>query len=211
MRKIAAGIAAASAVALIASAAPANAATGNKPLSEVLLADGDKFDGNWHDFDIVTQAVLAVLDAKPDSPVKVLTDGDVALTAFVPKDRAFQKLVKSISGKTPSTERRTFAAVAGLGIDTVEQVLLYHVVPGSTITAKQALKADGASLKTAEGSRIKVKVSGSGAHTAVKLSDRDPNASNPRVIVVDINKGNRQIAHGIDQVLRPMDLAPKAK
>ena len=31
----------------------------------------------------------AVLKAKPDSDVKVLTDGDTALTAFLPNDRAF--------------------------------------------------------------------------------------------------------------------------
>jgi hypothetical protein len=29
--------------------------------------------------------------------------------------------------------------------------------------------------------------------------------------VVDINKGNVQIAHGIDRVLRPLDLKPLAK
>lgn len=210
MRKLAAGIVAASAVALIATATPANAATGSKPLSEVLLADGNQFDSNWHDYDIVTEAVLAVLAAKPDSAVKVLTDGQVALTAFVPNDRAFQKLVKSISGKTPSSEAKTFAAVAGLGIDTVETVLLYHVVPGATITAKQAVKSNGASLTTAAGSPILVKVSGSRSHKTVKLSDLDPNARNPRVIAVDINKGNAQIAHGIDRVLRPLDLPPTA-
>ena len=36
--------------------------------------------------------------------------------------------------------------------------------------------------------------------------DRDPNARNPRVIAPDINKGNKQIAHGINRVLRPLDL-----
>ena len=75
----------------------------------------------------------------------MLADGNTALTAFMPTDRAFQRLVRSLTGSTPRTEKKTFAAVAGLGIDTVETVLLYHVVPGATVTYKQALKADGAS------------------------------------------------------------------
>ena len=41
---------------------------------------------------------------------------------------------------------------------------------------------------------------------AIRLKDRDGNSRNARVIAVDINKGNKQIAHGIDRVLRPIDL-----
>ena len=73
MRKIAAGIAAASAAALAAGAlaAPAaNAADGNKSLAAVLTADNNQFDNNSKDYDIVTEAVLAVLAAKPNSAVK---------------------------------------------------------------------------------------------------------------------------------------------
>ena len=107
MRKIAAGIAAASAAALAAGAlaAPAaNAADGTKSLAAVLTAEAPKFDKNWNDYDIVTAAVLAVLEAKPKSTVGLLTKGDVALTAFIPNDRAFQTLVKDLTGKKPSSE-----------------------------------------------------------------------------------------------------------
>ncbi|MEU8606839.1 hypothetical protein AB0C29_02390 [Actinoplanes sp. NPDC048791] len=38
-----------------------------------LLKDKSGFDHNSKDFDILTAAVLAVLKAKPNSPVKVLT------------------------------------------------------------------------------------------------------------------------------------------
>jgi len=44
----------------------------------------------------------------------------------------------------------------------------------------------------------------------IYLQDKDPNARNPRVIVPDVNKGNKQIAHAIDRVLRPFDLPPVA-
>ena len=70
--------------------APANAATsepGQRSLAAGLTSDGNQFDKNWYDYDIVTEAVLAVLAAKPGSPVGVLADGSVALTAFIPNDR----------------------------------------------------------------------------------------------------------------------------
>ena len=121
MRKIAAGIAAASAAALAAGAlaAPAaNAADGNKSLAAVLTADNAQFDKNCKDFDIVTEAALAVLDGQAELEVGVLTKGDVALTAFMPNDKAFRTLVKDLTGKTPSSEKKTFAAVAGLAAST---------------------------------------------------------------------------------------------
>ena len=184
----------------------AKAAVGTTSLAAVLTKGGVAFDKNWHDYDIVTAAVLAVLKAKPGSAVKVLTDGSVALTAFIPNDRAFQRLVKSLSGKTLTTESAVFAAVAALGIPTVEAVLLYHVVPGATITAKMALKSNGANLTTALGSTIHVAVYRHGPQ--ISLWDKDYNSRNPRVILsqTDINKGNLQIAHGIDRVLRPINL-----
>jgi len=187
------------------SPAVAATATGTNSLAAVLTAGGVGFDKNWNDYDIVTAAVLAVLKAKPTSKVSVLTDGTVALTAFIPNDRAFQKLVKAISGKTLHRESDVFAAVAKLGIPTVEAVLLYHVVPGATITSAQALKANGAVLTTALGSTIKVRVY---RGPVISLWDKDRNSRNPRVILsqVDINKGNVQIAHGIDRVLRPVNL-----
>ncbi len=185
------------------SVAPANAERGEVSLVKVLSADGTKLDHNWNDFDIVEKAAFAVLAEKPDSAVGVLADGSVKLTAFVPTDRAFRRLVHDLTGKWVS-EKKTFAAVAGLGIDTVEAVLLYHVVPGAVVTYKTAKKADGAKLTTAAGSKIKVNV----RHGHVFLIDKDKNDLNPRVIVSlrNINKGNKQIAHGINRVLRPVDL-----
>lgn len=175
---------------------------GTKPLTSVLLASPPAFDHNWHDYDILTSAVVAVLKAKPNSPVKVLTDGNVAVTAFLPSDAAFQRLAKDISGSWVPTEQGVFTAVAGLGIDTVETVLLYHVIPGATITAKQALKADQVALTTAQGGKITVQV----RHEVISIKDADKNNRDPRVNVVNINAGNKQIAHGINRVLRPVDL-----
>jgi uncharacterized surface protein with fasciclin (FAS1) repeats len=181
---------------------------GTKSLAAVLTADTSGFDRNGRDFDVLTAAVLAVLDAKPDSAVKVLTDGSVALTAFVPTDAAFRQLAREVTHarKLPS-EKSAFTTVAGLGIDTVEAVLLYHVVPGATVDRKAALKSDGAKLTTAAGSKIKVDVYRTWWHgKKVALIDADRNDRNPRIVRFDINKGNKQIAHSIDRVLRPVDL-----
>ena len=204
--------AAAIAMAGTAAVAPSASATtlGNRSLATVLLADKSGFDTNKYDYDIVTAAVLAVLKAKPHSAVGVLTKGDVALTAFIPNDNAFRRLVYSLTGKWVHPEKDVFAAVAGLGIDTVETVLLYHVVPGATVTAAQAVKLNGASLTTAQGGTIKVKVTWYLWHPTITLRDKDPNATNPVVNKVNINKGNKQIAHGINRVLRPVDLPPLA-
>ena len=188
----------------------ASAATGTKSLATVLLADKSGFDHNKADYDILTAAVLAVLKNKPNSAVGVLTKGDVALTAFIPNDLAFRRLVYSLTGKWLVSEKAVFTAVAGLGINTVEKVLLYHVVPGATVTAAQAVKLDGTYIKTALGNTFRVKVSHVAGKTVVTLIDKDRNANNPVVVRFDINKGNKQIAHGLNRVLRPVDLPPLA-
>lgn len=190
--------------------APAQAAPGEQSLAAVLTADGNgTFDNNWYDYDIVTQAVLGVLAAKPDSNVKLLTDGSVALTAFIPNDRAFRLLAHDVTHRWYGTEKGVFdRLVKKLGIDAIESVLLYHVVPGGPVLAADALKADGAKLATGlPGASITVKVKGRNVPTIV-LVDRDRNDVNPRVNPwqTDINAGNKQVAHGITRVLRPINL-----
>jgi uncharacterized surface protein with fasciclin (FAS1) repeats len=120
--------------------AAAHKQLGTLSLASVLLADKNGFDNNPHDYDVLTAAVLAVVKAKPHSKAGVLTDGTVAVTAFLPDDQAFRVLVRSLTGRWLRSEKDVVAAVASLGIDTVEKVLLYHVVPGATITKKAALQ-----------------------------------------------------------------------
>lgn len=206
------GAALAGALAATTVVAPAaSASTGNAPLINVLLADGDTFDRNPYDFDIVTEAAKAVLAEKPNSLVGVLADGNTPVTAFLPNDRAFQLLVGDLTGKYYGffrfDEQAVFDAVAGLGIDTVETVLLYHVIPGATVDKAAALQSDGAVLTTAQGGTFEVDVL-SKRWSLIKLKDADRNDRDPFVIKsqFDINAGNAQIAHGIDRVLRPLDL-----
>ena len=186
----------------------ASHALGQRSLATVLAADGNHVDRNWNDFDILDKVVHLVLAAKPDSPVAVLADGSAKLTAFLPTDRAFRRLAHSLTGHWYRTEGGALNAIAsapGVNADLLESVLLYHVVPGARVTYRQARHADGAVLSTAlSGASITVKV----RRHRVILRDVDPDNVNPQVLrsASDINKGNRQIAHGIDQVLRPIDL-----
>ena len=200
-RALAAGAAAVLGLTL---APAAQAADGDTSLASVLKVGQAKFDRDYADFDILTKAAETVLAAKPDSNVKLLADGTVALTVFAPTDKAFMNLATALSGKKVSTEAAAFKTVAGLGVDTVETVLLYHVVPGSTILSQDALKANGAKLKTAvDGKTIRVKVTNK---PSIILGDYATKLPNPTVILdkVDINKGNKQVAHGINGVLLPM-------
>ena len=201
------GAAAAPATAAMAESSPAHKSLGNKSLAKVLTSDGNRFDKNWGDYDIVTEAALAVIAAKPDSPVTVLTKGKVPVTAFILNDWSFRQLVKDLTGTKFTSEKQVFNALAGLGIDTIETVLLDHVVPGATIDSKSALGADGVALTTAQGGKVTVDVIYPKL-PIVQLQDQDPDATDPFLnpTALDINKGNKQIAHGIVLVLRPVNL-----
>ncbi len=212
MRRVSA-LLATSALALgaITAAAPAaNAkAVGEDSLAALLTSDGDEFDNNAKDFDILTQAALAVVAAKPDSPVAVVADGTTRATVFAPTDQAFRVLVKDLTGKNIKSEKKIFESLVALaGVDTVEAVLLYHVIPGKTLTSGKVLKADGAKLMTAAGETVKVDVRMKPS-LSVTLKDKDKGAQDPKAVLtaLDLNKGNKQIAHGIDRVLRPIKLS----
>ena len=156
----------------------------------------------------MTEAALAVVGAKPGSPVGVLADGTKRATVFAPTDQAFRLLLEDLTGKTVKSEKKIFDSLVEIaGVDTIETVLLYHVVAGKTLTSGKVLKADGARLTTAQGGKVKVDIRKKPS-LSITLKDRDKNDRDPKVILkaIDLNKGNKQVAHGIDRVLRPIDL-----
>jgi hypothetical protein len=174
---------------------------GINALTNVLNVSQFAFDSDLSDFDVLTYLALDVMGTRPNSPVWALADGNVKLTAFLPTDRAFKKLVKALTGETYVRERKVYKAVRALGFDTVEKVLLYHVILGSPILSESAVAASGGSLTTVQGSTIGVVFDG----TALTLRDKDTKRINPTVILsrVDINEGNNQVAHPINGVLLP--------
>ena len=113
VKKAIAGVTAAAAALAggVALAAPAQAAPSS--LAEVLGVGDDSlgFDKNRYDFDILREAAEAVLAEKPGSPVGLLADGDFALTAFIPNDRAFQVLEWSLTGSWERKESKVFSGI----------------------------------------------------------------------------------------------------
>jgi uncharacterized surface protein with fasciclin (FAS1) repeats len=191
-------------------AVPASASTPS--VADVLGRDGVAFDTNWYDYDIVEKAALTVIDAKDgQTTVAALADPNASLTVFAPNDRAFQALVYSLTGRWYWSEAKVFeklvAAVSGLvgpdaTIDTIEAVLLYHVV-GGKVMASQVPSLNGKDVTTVGGGTFRVKV----GWLFTSLVDKDPDALNPTLVKskLDIPAGN-SVIHGISLVLRPIDL-----
>ncbi len=222
IRKSIAGLTAAAALAGgLALAAPAQAASPGS-LAGVLGVGNQSLglDSTVNDdFDILREAVEAVLAAKPTSPVGVLADGSTPVTAFIPNDRAFQVFERSLTGTWERSEAAVLngivAAAGTLGnpIDVIEQVLLYHVLPGVAVDSGTVLGLKGApkahrTFAMANGGTITVNVlSSSPRWPIVTLADKDRDAFDPFLVKskLDIKAGS-QIAHGIGLVLRPLDL-----
>jgi uncharacterized surface protein with fasciclin (FAS1) repeats len=208
MRKfIAAAVVAASATAIALPSTVGAGGTGapDRTIADILLADSksdgaDGFDRRFWDYDIVTQAVLLFPDL-----VEAASDPDAELTVFLPNDLAFRRLVHELTGQWLRAEADVFDAVASLGVDTVKNVLLYHIVPAS-ISYRAALQSDGAALTTLLGADVVVDVRGRLWKT-VRLVDLD--VDDRDAVVVRPNYGRQAsngYAHGINRVLRPIDL-----
>lgn len=186
-----------------ASSADAAERVGKRSLAKVLATDGNQFDENWNDFDILDRAIHDTLDANPDSDVAIVRKGRKRLTAFLPTDRAFRRLVAQFQDP-PDTEEEVYAVLAGFGPELIESVLLYHLVPGETLTFKRLKRMDGDRLRTAQGQRIRIKVN----RSRVVLVDKDPDLKNPRIIraLKNVNRGNRQIGQPINGALLYVDI-----
>jgi len=169
--------------------------------------DGESMDDAVRRECAAARASVGMMDATTLGKIEVRgTDAGEFLNRIY--TNAFKKLAQDLSGKKLTTEKKVTTWLAkNAGIDTIETVLLYHVVPGATIASKDAVNADGAQLTTAQGGTITVDVIVKWLGL-VKLVDQDPTDANPYLnpFALDINKGNKQIAHGITAVLRPVDL-----
>lgn len=201
---------------------PAMASAQEAPtLADVLLSDSDGddaggFDHNSRDYDIVTQAVLAFPDL-----TAAAADPEQTLTVFLPTDYAFWFLARDLGARGLRTEAEVFNwLVENVGLETIEAVLKYHIVPGAAIPFEAAVQADGAELATLLGEDATISVDAfalpakynrylpKGAPAGfVRLVDADTDDRNPRVVQGDIGgEASNGYAHGISRVLRPIDL-----
>ena len=161
-------------------------------LADILLSDGDEFDRNQNDFDIVTQAVLAT-GLGPAAET-------MELTAFLPTDKAFRILVEDLYGLSIKNEEALFnAIVATLGVETVTDVLLYHLVPGTFLASDVVNAGSGAMIPTLLGPDLTLDFRGK---YQIRLVDGDDSLRDPIVRQTDIIADNG-VAHVIDRVLLP--------
>ena len=95
-------------------------------------------------------------------------------TVFAPTDEAFAKLPAGTVEALLKPENK----------EKLKAVLLYHVVPGS-VTADQVTKLNNRSVKTLQGSSIKVKTSHGVTVDNAKVTQTDIKASNGVIHVID--------------------------
>jgi uncharacterized surface protein with fasciclin (FAS1) repeats len=194
-------------------ALPASAKSANKgettTLADHILADADgRFDRRWSDYDIISEIVRAILDSGISTQLGAAADPNVELTAFLPNDRAFRRLAHDLTGQWIRNEAdiipALLTAVSG-DLALVNAIVEYHVVPGK-ITARTALRSDGAELTSIMGASFEVDVKNR-RRAKVELIDNDPDLRNPRLIRWDLNNyATNGIWHGIDRVLIPIDV-----
>jgi uncharacterized surface protein with fasciclin (FAS1) repeats len=172
---------------LAASALPAGAAHEPPPsIVGIALGSGDpgSYDTNGDDFDILRDAVIAA------GLAGALSGGE--WTVFAPNDRAFTRLV------TEAGEAETFAAVADVAGDLLDDILLHHVVAGETLSRTEVIRSRSIDVASSLGP---IPVRG------VNLRDGDPDLIDPKLIpsASDIAASNG-VVHTIDRVLLPIDV-----
>ena len=174
---------------------------GINAISTVIGVQDFAFDSDLSNFDIFTFLTLDVLGKRPNSRLWRMADGTVPMTAFIPTDRAFKKLVKALTGVNYNSERKIYNIARTLGTDKLNQILLYHFVFGDPLLAEDVLAANNTFLTTPRKVTIRVVYDG----TELKLRDKDRDRINPRVILsrVNLNGENNQVVHPINGVLIP--------
>lgn len=196
----------------IAAVIPVSASTTDSKtltIADVLLSD-DKgkdandpnlFDRNWRDYDIVTEAVLLFPDL-----VAAASNAGASLTVVAPNDQAFRILAQNVTKKSFRNEADVFAAIASLGTETVKAVLTYHIV-GAKLGPAAVLSSDNVQVPTLGGGTFTVDVISKRA-VFVQFVDGDPNARNAYLNKVNVGGGElaNGYIHGVDRVLRPIDL-----
>lgn len=169
--------------------------------------DGGAFDTDGSDFDILTNAIMAVDDANDDPDAELLADlldnPDAEVTVFAPTDQAFIDLANEL-GYAGSDEAGAFMAIvdaaevlgSGNAIPVIDSVLRYHLSAGeqsvSDIAKSRKVITDLGPTITAKG-RV--------------LRDQDPDIADPVMVKgrSDIRAENGVI-HVLDGVLLPIDL-----
>jgi uncharacterized surface protein with fasciclin (FAS1) repeats len=147
-------------------------------------------DANPYDYDLLIAAVTAT------GLAPTLDDESQRFTVFAPNDRAFQRLVRDLTGadSLPSEQAALDAVLATFSVDEIKNILLYHVVAGRTLGPLQVLFAG--KLTMANGGIVKPRL--------LRLVDETPALRDPRLVLSAINiRATNGVIHTIDRVLVP--------
>lgn len=165
-------------------------------LLNLLEESGGAPDEDGSDFDLLLIALQATgLDT-------VVDDDTAELTVFLPTDDAFVSLAQDL-GYSGEDEGEALTTILNASAEAdpdnplalVNDILTYHVSPGIQ-DADAVLGSD--TLNTVNGATIGVE--------GTTLVDQDPDNADPSIIQTDIEASNG-IAHAIDEVLLPVDVA----
>ena len=197
MRRLVA-IASATAVLVALGAAPASAKSRHwhgKPAGSIVdvavkASSANGPDANPYDYDLLIAAVTAT------GLAPTLDDDSQRFTVFAPNDRAFQRLVRDLTGSEdlPGEAAALEAVLATFSVDEIKNILLYHVVAGRKLGPLQVILSR--SLTMANGGIVKPRL--------FRLVDETPALRDPRLVLwaIDIQATNGVI-HTIDRVLVP--------
>lgn len=169
----------------------------SKTIIDIVVQSGGEFDRNYHDYDILLNAVLAA------GLEDALADPTADLTVFAPNDRAFIRLARDL-GYSGHKEEDAFnaivAALTDLGggdpIPLLTNVLLYHVSPGA-----KNLRTIGESISVdtlLDGATI--------TPNFIALVDNEPDVKNARYTRPLNVKASNGVIQTINRVLLPLDI-----
>jgi len=105
-------------------------------------------DANPYDYDLLIAAVTAT------GLAPTLDDEGQTFTGFAPNDRAFQRLVRDLTGtdRLPPEAEALAAVLATFSADQIKNILLYHVVAGEALRPLEVIFA-GLQGQTAKGNQ----------------------------------------------------------
>lgn len=158
----------------------------------VAASGGGTPDSNPYDYDLLVQAVLAT------GLAPVLGDTSREFTVFAPNDRAFLRLVTDLTGVAPASEAEALTTITtALSLDTITDVLLYHVVPDRSLGVREVVHSR--SLTMANGGVVEPR--------GIKLRDENTDLRNPRLVRGAVNiEASNGVIHTINRVLVPGSL-----
>ena len=175
---------------------------------DFVAAQAEMEDGQ---FNIIGNVVLALVESGDLTEEDVAALSTAEITAFLPKDWAFRKLVAALDAKTPSevSEGDVIPFLVGaLGLPTIAEVVKYHIYAGGKVDFKTARGLD---TNKRNGTEVFIEMYNGGdlgidrRFKRLQLDeagDAGLGTNNPFVVKRNIDAGNA-LVHGLNEVLLP--------